>query len=438
MRQLATLAITILTLIPATAQVHYDFEDGNITQWYSEGDGDFGLNATEGLPGQCLQVNDDATGDMVIMITPYALIGDWSGAAVNDSISYDLKPISSDPDVIPVFPYLIQLNGPGGAAVAWPDFMPTMNQWQRVAVPIDPAAWTVTAGTWDALLADVSLIRIRAEFITGEEYTLMDNVGLSFSPVRGALGTPQVCSPFDLPDDLDGWGFDAVSSIVVDTTQGVPPNSLRVGDASGVLGIAMAPPKFRGDWSEVDGSGTIDMDVMVQTSVTTPSERPFLVRISGTGGAATININDDQVQAARNAWTHWTLPIQESAWTLESGSWSALLQDIAEIRVQLEFFSGDETTYLDNFCIGNDDTGIAEAQTAVPALWPNPAGDLLHVAGSRTDRHYEVIDARGARMLAGRMDPSDEASINVAGLASGVYTLRLIGTQGIRIGRFVK
>ena len=127
MRLRIALIPAFMAALTAQAQVLFDFEDGVITQWYSEGDGDFELNATDGLPGQCLQVNDDATGDIVMLITPFGLIGDWTSATVNDSISYDLKPVSSDPDVITDDLYLIQLNGPGGTAIALAGFMPTMN-----------------------------------------------------------------------------------------------------------------------------------------------------------------------------------------------------------------------------------------------------------------------------------------------------------------------
>lgn len=439
MRLLTLLLSTLFISLSAQGQVFYDFEDDVITQWYSEGDGDFELNTTDGLPGQCLQVNDDATGDMVMLITPFSLIGDWSGATLTDSITYDLKPISSDPDLITGDPFLIQLNGPGGSATALPDFVPAMNQWQRIAVPIDPAAWTVTSGNWGDLLADVTLIRIRAEFITGDEYVLMDNIGLSFSPAHGALGTPQVCSTFDLPDNLDGWGFLNVSSADVDTAQGVLPNALRIGDESGVLGICMAPPKFRGDWSAVDGTGTIDLDIMVQTSATSQSERPFAVRISGAGGAATINVANDQVQAAKNAWTHWTLPIEEAAWTVETGDWTSLLQEVAEIKVQLEYFSGDETVYVDNFCIGsNSGTGIREQPVAGLNLWPNPTSDLIYLPAGQTARNYEVIDTRGAVVMAGIIPASNGHKVDVRALKPGSYALRLIGPEGIAVGRFLR
>lgn len=48
MKQLLLIVYLLLFLLPARAQVVFNFEDGNITQWYSEGDGDFELNPTQG------------------------------------------------------------------------------------------------------------------------------------------------------------------------------------------------------------------------------------------------------------------------------------------------------------------------------------------------------------------------------------------------------
>ena len=436
MKQLLLIVYLLLFLLPARAQVVFDFEDGNITQWYSEGDGDFELNPTQGLPGQCLQVNDDATGDWVILIAPYEFTGDWTAATVNDSIAYELKPISSDPDLITDAYFLVQLSGPGGTATAWSDFVPVMNAWQHIAIPIDPAVWTLTEGTWSALMAEVALVRIRTEFITGDEYSLVDNVKLTFSPEHNQLDE-RVCSTFDETELLDGWGFDDVASVVVDTTDGQPANCLRIGDASGDLSIGIAPPKFRGNWTAVNGTGTIEVDVKVSSSSTTLSSRPYLVRIAGTGGSATANITDAEVQAALGQWTTWSIPIQEASWSLESGSWAGLMTGVAEVKLQLEFINGTETVYFDNFCIGNaGTTGVEVLRQEGIHLWPNPAGDRIELGGM--NGAYTVWGPNGAAVLSGVMAYGKPTTLPLYGLAPGIYTLRVTGAQATTMGRFVK
>lgn len=436
MRHLVYSLLCATLFLPAAAQVQFDFEDGIITQWYSEGDGDFELNPTDGLPGQCLQVNDDATGDWVILIAPYEFTGDWSAATVIDSIEFDLRPISSDPDLIDDAYFLIQLSGPGGTATAWSDFVPTMNVWQHIAVPIDPAVWTVTDGSWSALMDAVTLVRIRTEFIAGDEYNLLDNVELSFTPQHNQLDE-QVCSTFDETGNLDGWGFTGVAYAVLDSTDGQPANCIRVGDELGDLSYGIAPPKFRGDWTALDGTGALDVDVKITSSGTTLAERPYLVRIFGPGGAATANIPDAEVQASQGQWASWSIPIAGAAWTMESGSWAALLGGIAEVKFQLEFITGTETVYFDNFCIGNAGTTAVGALAAGPlGLWPNPADDQLVLNG--TGGTYTVLDVRGAQVRSGNQELTGATTIPVGDLAPGIYTVRVTGVRETATGRFLK
>src|SRR5690606_1063515 len=98
----------------------------------------------------------------------------------------------------------------------------------------------------------------------GAETAWLDNVALTFSPgIRAIEGT--VCSDWQVAGDLDGWSFQNVGSIQVSTTQGNPPGSVRLGDASGIT-YAVAAPKFRGDWSALDGLATMSFDLFLQTS----------------------------------------------------------------------------------------------------------------------------------------------------------------------------
>jgi hypothetical protein len=48
-------------------------------------------------------------------------------------------------------------------------------------------------------------------------------------------------------------------------------------------------------------------------------------------------------------WRRIQIPIDSSAWTMVEGTWGALLADVRECRLGLEFADGTETVGLDNF-----------------------------------------------------------------------------------------
>ena len=73
--------------------------------------------------------------------------------------------------------------------VRWPATSgPLLGSWRTYRIPLIESAWTVTSGTWDALLADVTELAIDLEFITGPETTGLDNVVLARQPIRPRPG----------------------------------------------------------------------------------------------------------------------------------------------------------------------------------------------------------------------------------------------------------
>ena len=70
-------------------------------------------------------------------------------------------------------------------------------------------------------------------------------------------------------------------------------------------------------------------------------------------------------------------------------------------------------------------TGIRNAESAKTAVWPNPVSETLHVqAGMVAPVEALVTDSHGKLLLRQRFAQSD-FELNVSGLASGSYTLRL-------------
>lgn len=350
-RPLIVLAFLLVTF-HAAGQITFPFTDGDIALWGIEGDGSLALETMNGNPGNSLRVNEPAAGTLNYVIAHPGMGGDWSQTAVTDVIQFDLfaHEFSGSPLASPG--YLVELRGPGGVANTLIDWAPSMDVWQTVVVTLSPGDWTMVSGTWSGLLANVEVVRIRAEFIQGDEYVLLDNIGLSFTPVVLLQGD-QVCSTWETDEGLDGWNFQNTGSITVSTTNGNPPNAVQIADQSNVISTAYAPPKFRGDLSAWNGSGYMRFDLRINTSLTAYAVQPQHVRLAGPGGAATMPITVAEIQQATNQWRTFTYPLDAGAWTVTSGTWNALLANVNVIELTLEYYNGTaETVLLDNFCMG--------------------------------------------------------------------------------------
>ena len=85
-------------------------------------------------------------------------------------------------------PYEIRMFGPGGIEAKFDGAIATVakkNTWLTVAAPLLETDWTVTGGTWDALLANVQRIEIDIELINnsgGTDIEAMDNIELVSHP----------------------------------------------------------------------------------------------------------------------------------------------------------------------------------------------------------------------------------------------------------------
>ena len=287
---------------------------------------------------------------------------------------------------------------------------------------LDSASWTVT-GSWTALLEEVYVVKIRTEFIQGDEWTLLDNVRLTFSPtIEPIVGA--VCSTWDSAGVFDGWSFQNVSSIEVSMTQGNPPGSVRLGDAANALTYAVAAPKFRGDWSALDGEATMTFDLYLQTSSSSYYPKEYLVRISGPGGSARFATNDSITALTVNQWRSYGIPIAENSWELLTGSWAGLLDFVAEIRLELEFIDGTgETTFLDNFCLNAPDINTVRpiGRTGDPQVFPNPFTGVLTLQCPSDGRHnLRIVDMTGRTVHEQRVMSS--MSLDLSGLSNGAYT----------------
>ena len=79
------------------------------------------------------------------------------------------------------------------------------------------------------------------------------------------------------------------------------------------------------------------------------------------------------------------------------------------------------------------------AQSTSLAIYPNPADQLLNIQIPDGDQRAElyILDARGAIVMRERVNAKGDP-IHVGRLAPGVYSVRWVAQEGVRVGRFIK
>lgn len=338
----------LMLILAVKSQVVSDFAM-DTDYWHSEGDGDFYWEPDAGNPGGCFRVDDDATGAINYAYAPSKFLGNWSGAGATDSISADIYLHKWSGSYLSGY-YMFTIKGPGGTASAILGAQPPADVWTTYSATLDPANWTVSSGDWNALLEQITEFIITAEYIYGDEYVRIDNVNLSISPVIIPV-EPSICNDFD-DGEFDGWSFSGTGGVSNAVFEGRPGRSIKISDGSGSA-VAYPPAKYIGDWSLLDNhAAQIIFDLNISTHAGNALNGDYFVKISGPDGEAKFPMNDAYL-AAVDQWNTFIFPIDESYWTMESGTWNGLLNWVNDLQIEMEFYDGTEVVWLDNFCLTN-------------------------------------------------------------------------------------
>ena len=74
--------------------------------------------------------------------------------------------------------------------------------------------------------------------------------------------------------------------------------------------------------------------------------------------------------------------------------------------------------------------GVIEAQASIVKVYPNPANDVLNIV-TTGNVEYQLINSVGQVVMSGNVDGS--ARINVSGLNSGVYFLKVVADGNAKV-----
>jgi hypothetical protein len=162
--------------------------DNNSEGWRKGGSNDGGTASVWGLlaapptwiatgnPDGSIAVNDDYSAH-TYWFTPERSAGDWRGY---ESISFDLKIESGTNLLAPgTMLSIISVHGTMIQPIA---VAPSLNVWNHYEFAINPVAFGVTPEVFDTIMRDVTMLAIRAEWISGAETEALDNVRVSKAP----------------------------------------------------------------------------------------------------------------------------------------------------------------------------------------------------------------------------------------------------------------
>lgn len=134
--------------------------------------------------------------------------------------------------------------------------------------------------------------------------------------------------------DLDGWTIEnpVIGTLTYQAAGGNPGGFAKFTDLAGGRGLAIAPVKFLGDWSNLNNNAILSFDHKVIDFGQNIDGLPFRVNISGVGGAAYWSSNT----APSANWQTLNATIAEANWTVTSGTWATLLADVSYMAIAIE------------------------------------------------------------------------------------------------------
>lgn len=115
---------------------------------------------------------------------------------------------------------------------------------------------------------------------------------------------------------------------------------------------------------------------------------------------------------------------------------TASLANYAGQTIRIAFHNisamGGDAMFLDDISVQDQIVGIDEANEINLAVYPNPVNNVVNVMGDGIET-VQIIDVNGRTVMT-----ANAGSINISGLANGVYFVRAITANGIAVQKIVK
>ena len=130
-------------------------------------------------------------------------------------------------------------------------------------------------------------------------------------------------------------------------------------------------PQYLGNWSSLNGTGILKWDQILFSTGGDPEAYGFEAQISGPGGSATFTSTIDDTVVGQ--WIAITAPIDQSSWTVNSGTWAGLLADVTSLNLSIENVTNIHTPTVQD---PGDHDGIDNVFLGTTSV-PEPTGLTL-------------------------------------------------------------
>lgn len=187
-----------------------------------------------------------------------------------------------------------------------------------------------------------------------------------------AWANPSFSLQADFDAGAEGWALG--SNTLWQSSGGNPAGYLFTSGGTSAATSATAPESWYGDWSTLDGIGSVELDYRLFRVGGAPYQfgRPQ-VFLSGPGGNAYREAPGPLLQSPSD-WVSYQASLVETEWNVYDGTWDALLADVTGLTIVFSTVwnssSPQDTSGLDNVTVS--------AGTTIPA----PAGIFLGAIGS--------------------------------------------------------
>jgi hypothetical protein len=423
--------------------------DGDLDGWTEE-DCCLSYASSGGHPGGYASFFDGSFATDTHILAPAKFLGDWSALDDAGALSWDHTVVDFG-SFVELATLGAVISGPGGQAVFDSRILPWPGEWQTIVAPLLRSQWTMRSGTWSALLANVTEVRIQIEAVVWDqdewpqEQTGIDNVRLALGELPEPLAYP-VLSEFT--EDLEGWVLTPSRfGRLTHAEGGNPGGCAQYNDESLLLDAnIIAPASFRGDWSALDGIGVLTWDHR-RIDGYAASTKELVAYLEGPGGSA---IYYSGIHPAISSWVTVSAPLREENWNVYAGSWQNLLANVTSLQLRVDLLNNkkqddpaktSEISAIDNVRVdraGPTAVPLSETdETVTFDLFPNPlgmGGELSFLLQREETVAFELYDLRGRLVHAEgpRLYPAGAHMLPIqAGLAgrqplpAGIYVARV-------------
>ena len=124
-----------------------------------------------------------------------------------------------------------------------------------------------------------------------------------------------------------------------------------------------APATFLGDWSSLDGIGSLRYDFRLFSG--TPDSTAGIMVTGGFGTSGSMFWRQP-VTAGALGWKTVTAPLNQSSWEIQDGTWDAILSSVTEVRIFPDYFDHfGEVTGVDNIALVPEPSPAATVAVAL-------------------------------------------------------------------------